>query len=243
MKELILFQFPPAWGLPNMSLFCMRLESFLRIHELPYEVKQVMNPGRGPKGKLPFIKLDGEIIADSEIIISKLLSTMTNPVDHKYDQEALALGTILEEVVCDRLYWFMIYFRWQYQTGWQNTRQLFFKNIPWWLKWYIPGKVRKKILRSLYAQGVGRHNPEEVLAMLRRSCDAISTLLGDKPYCLGPYVSSVDATVFSVLMNFMAIPYRCPTQELVMAYPNFKTYCQRMWKQFYPELMPPSCLK
>lgn len=242
MKELILFQFPPAWGLPNASVYCMRLETFLRIHELPYDVKYVVNPARGPKGKLPFVKLDGAIYADSEIIMSRLLSTMTNPVDSQYDKNTLALGTLIEQVLCDRVYWLMLYFRWQHEAGWEQTKQLFFKRVPWWLKWYLPGKVRKKMLHSLYAQGVGRHSTEEVLDMLRRSFDAIATMLGDKPYCLGQYVSSVDATLFTFLMNFMAVPYNCVSRQLVMQYPNFKTYCQRMWKQFYPELMPPACL-
>lgn len=242
VRELILFQFPPAWGLPNASVYCMRLETFLRIHELPYEVKYVRNPARAPKGKLPFVKLDGEILADSEMIMSRLLTTIANPVDDKFDKETLALGTLVEQVLCERLYWLMLYTRWQHETGWQNTKTLFFKNLPWWIKWYVPHKVRKKMLQSLYAQGMGRHSSEEVMGMLRRTFDALSIRLGDKPYCLGQYVSSVDATLFTFLINFMAVPYDCPSRQLVLQYPNFKTYCQRMWKQFYPELMPPACL-
>lgn len=242
MKELILFQFPPAWGLPNASVYCMRLETFLRIHEIPYEVKYVRNPTRAPKGKLPFVKLDGEILADSEVIIGRLLENMTNPIDSKYDKDDLALGVLVEGILCDKVYWLMLYFCWQHEVGWENTKHLLFKGIPWWLKWYLPEKYRKKVLHSLYEQGIGRHTPEEVLTMLRRSFDAISSMLGDKSYCLGEYVSSVDATLFTFLINFMAVPYDCPTRRLVVQYPNFKTYCQRMWKQFYPELVPPACL-
>ena len=33
-----LYQFNPAWGLPNPSPFCMKVETYLRMVGLPYEV-------------------------------------------------------------------------------------------------------------------------------------------------------------------------------------------------------------
>ena len=60
-----LYQFPPAWGLPNPSPFCMKLEVFLRLAEIPYEVVTWPDPRKAPKGKLPFIEHEGTRIADS----------------------------------------------------------------------------------------------------------------------------------------------------------------------------------
>jgi hypothetical protein len=33
-----LYQFNAAWGLPNPSPFCMKVETYLRMVSLPYEV-------------------------------------------------------------------------------------------------------------------------------------------------------------------------------------------------------------
>jgi hypothetical protein len=49
-----LFQFPRMLGVPNVSPFCCKLETWLRIAQLPYEVVETRDPRKGPKGKLPF---------------------------------------------------------------------------------------------------------------------------------------------------------------------------------------------
>lgn len=35
---LTLYQFEPAWGLPNASPFCMKLETYFRMANLDYQV-------------------------------------------------------------------------------------------------------------------------------------------------------------------------------------------------------------
>ena len=57
-----LMQFPRMFGLPNPSPFCIKVEVLLKMAGLAYECEFVANPGKGPKGKLPAIKDDDEII-------------------------------------------------------------------------------------------------------------------------------------------------------------------------------------
>ena len=59
-----LYQFPSQWSLPNPSPFCMKLETYLRMAKLPFEAVYVINPGKGPKKKLPTINDDGKILGD-----------------------------------------------------------------------------------------------------------------------------------------------------------------------------------
>ena len=58
-----LFQFPRMFGIPNVSPFCCKLETWLRIAKVPYEVVDTPDPRKGPKGKLPFIEDGGVRIA------------------------------------------------------------------------------------------------------------------------------------------------------------------------------------
>jgi hypothetical protein len=51
-----LYQFKPALDLPNASPFCMKLEIYLRMANLPYEIVLNADSRKAPKGKLPYIE-------------------------------------------------------------------------------------------------------------------------------------------------------------------------------------------
>ena len=66
-----LYQYLPAFGLPNASPFCMKLETYLRMAGLPFEapVVSLRELGRAPKGKMPYIEDGVRIPADSTFIM------------------------------------------------------------------------------------------------------------------------------------------------------------------------------
>src|SRR5262245_66307312 len=70
-----LFQFPRMFAVPNVSPFCCKLETWLRIAGIGYEVVDTPDPRTGPKGKLPFIEDAGVRIADTSLIIDHLVKT------------------------------------------------------------------------------------------------------------------------------------------------------------------------
>jgi glutathione S-transferase len=92
-KPIKLFQFPRVFGVPNVSPFCCKLETWLRIAGLPYEVVDTPDPRKGPKGKVPFIEDDGVRIGDSSLIIDHLVKTRGVDPDARLDavQRATAL--------------------------------------------------------------------------------------------------------------------------------------------------------
>jgi glutathione S-transferase len=71
-RPVKLFQFPRMLGVPNLSPFCCKLETWLRIAGIRYELEIVTDPRKGPRGKLPFIEDEGVRIADSTIIVDHL---------------------------------------------------------------------------------------------------------------------------------------------------------------------------
>jgi glutathione S-transferase len=72
---ITLYQFPRFLGVPNMSPFCLKLEAWLRMAELKYDIREVTDPRKGPKGKLPYIRDNETKVADSAIIIDYLKKT------------------------------------------------------------------------------------------------------------------------------------------------------------------------
>ena len=74
-QPIKLFQFPRMFAIPNLSPFCCKLETWLRIARIPYEVVDTPDPRKGPKGKLPFIEDAGLRIADTSVIVDYLITT------------------------------------------------------------------------------------------------------------------------------------------------------------------------
>ncbi|KHJ79627.1 hypothetical protein OESDEN_20721 [Oesophagostomum dentatum] len=66
-----LYQFPRSKYVPNVSPFCLKVETFLKANKIPYEICSLVM-GRSQYGMLPFVELNGEHIADSQIIINRL---------------------------------------------------------------------------------------------------------------------------------------------------------------------------
>ena len=78
-----LYQYAPALGLPNASPFCMKLETYLRMAQLPFVAPQISlrDIGRAPKGKLPYVRDGTTVLADSTLIIDHLKATYGDPLD------------------------------------------------------------------------------------------------------------------------------------------------------------------
>src|SRR5262249_35269940 len=63
--------FAPLWGLSDLSPFVTKVEVYLRLAKLPFEMVP-FSPASflgAPKGKLPYITDGGEKIPDSSFII------------------------------------------------------------------------------------------------------------------------------------------------------------------------------
>ena len=70
-KDIVyLVQFPISPTIRTISPFALKLETYLRLKKVPYEC--VYSFKFSKKGQIPYIELNGEQIADSNIIIQEL---------------------------------------------------------------------------------------------------------------------------------------------------------------------------
>ena len=60
--NLKLFQFNSAFGARNISPFCFKLETYLRMSGIEHEIVWSGSTRNAPKGKLPYIEDDSQIV-------------------------------------------------------------------------------------------------------------------------------------------------------------------------------------
>ena len=63
--SIVLHQSPRCWGMPSSSPFATKAEFFLRAAKVPHTVAG-FNPMQAPRGKMPYIQMNGAYIPDSE---------------------------------------------------------------------------------------------------------------------------------------------------------------------------------
>jgi len=225
---ITLFQFPAGFNVPNPSPFCLKAETFLRLSGLEYRVKTLFDPRKAPKGKLPFIQLDDEVIADSAIILRTLSERLGLTLDAHLDAAGRGRALAISRLCDEHLYFLLVYFRWMEDEGWNQIKPVFFGALPAPLKWFVSGLMRRKIRRDLRGQGLGRHDREELLGFAREDLQALSDLLGAAPFFGGAQPCSADAAAYGILANLILCSLATPLNRLAREYPSLVAYCERL---------------
>jgi glutathione S-transferase len=232
---LKLVQFHPAFGVRNMSPFCLKLETYLRMTGIAHEVVWSSDTRSAPKGKLPYI-IDGAVVmGDSALIIEYLKGKYGDPLDGKLRAEkrahVLAYGRLLE----DSLMFPLLYARWIDAAGWSKMKTLF-KRMPFLLRLVVPGMVRNGVRKQIHAQGTGRHTRDEIYRFGLTYLTAIETLLGDNDFMLGNAPTSLDATAYGFLDNLVETDFDNPLNRQARATPSFVAYCARIRQRWFDDV-------
>jgi glutathione S-transferase len=105
------------------------------------------------------------------------------------------------------------------------------------LRWIVPRVMTKQLRSQLYARGLGRHGEAEIIAQGRADLDALSRLLGDRPYFCGDRPSSIDACILGFLGVTVYVTGDNPLFSYAASLPNLKSYCERMRAAYFPETL------
>lgn len=228
-----LYQFRPAFGLPNASPFCMKVETYLRLAGLDYECPRGADVRKAPKGKMPYIEDDGAVVADSNFIVDYLKQKYGDALDAHLSATERATGLAFQRMLEENTYWTVVYFRWIDEAGWALTRDAFFGWLKPPLRWIVPPLARRIVTKEMHGHGMGRHGRDEIIAIGKRDLTAAADFLGDKPYFLGGRPTSFDATGYAFLANILWAPLEIPLKAHAKQYPQLEAYCRRMKERYY----------
>jgi isoprene-epoxide---glutathione S-transferase len=238
---ITLFGYVPAWGLPDVSPFVTKVDCYLRMIGLPYQLVKL--PGgdltKTPKGKLPVIDDAGTTIADSDFIIRYLKRAYGDPLDARLTLHDKAVAVAFARMLQESFYWYVVQMRYRRDEDFKIYDPVFVEFLD-----FVPPEARvapvkefrERMLHQFYWSGKGRHAPEEIEEFAREEFDAISTYLGDKPYFMGEQPTSIDATLYPWLVHTMRVPFPSPIRTYGNSLSNLVAYCDRMRDSYYADL-------
>jgi len=238
---MIVYTFGPAWGSADLSPFCVKLQTWLRMAGLAYEPR-IGNIRKLPKGKLPALELDGTILTDSTQIIEHLQQRHGDPLrDGARSPVELAVARAMRGMIESELYFANLYQRWAGDANFrivQPTMANYAMQVgaPAWLAPTLMRSARRQMMRQLDMQGMGRHNAAEIAQIGISGYRAISDFLDNKVYMLGAEPSTLDATAFAFLHTLLIPPFASPIKDYVASRSNLVEYHDRMLARWWPEL-------
>ena len=230
-----LFQPKRAFGLPCPSAFCVKVETYLRMAEIPYELAEG-DPRSAPKGKVPWIDDDGIVMGDSTFIIEHLKQKHGNPLDGRLTPRQQAEGHAIQRMLEDNLYFIASYTKWAEDDAFAIYSAELFAGMPAEQLEYVPAMVRKKALAKFDSQGIGRHSPQEIYALGIGDLKAFSELLAAGPYLFGDQPTSFDACAFGVIGNLKDGPFASPVQDAARNTANVSEYIDRIRAQYFSDI-------
>jgi glutathione S-transferase len=230
-----LFVFPRIFGIPNLSPFCCKLETWLRIAKIPYVVVETSDPRTAPRRKLPYVEDGGARIADSSVIVDHLSRTRSMDLDEGLSPSQRATALLVQRTLEDHFAFVLAYTHLLRDEGLRHTRARF-ERLPSIVRPFVARAVHKNVTKLLWSQGLLRCAHDEIIAAAIADWRAVLTFMSDGPYFFGERATSVDAVVFGTLAPTILTPIETPIREFLRSQPKVPAYTKRMLDGFFPEL-------
>lgn len=198
---------------PNIDTFSMKLETYLRVNNIPYQFDENYEHGPDKNSCIPWIEYNGTRLADTKVIIRYLNGELNTDLNEKLNPEERSKAKDTQKWLEEHTHWVQYHSRWY--IYWDDMLVNVFgcppainKLIRRPARWY-----QKKLTTEA---GIGCHSDEEVLNMLVDDIRKFSEILGDKKYIMGDQITEVDCTAFAILSQVRwCSPKTCPGHQLL----------------------------
>jgi glutathione S-transferase len=230
---ITLYGFGPNFGLPETSPYVTKTEVQLQMAGLAYRKEQAF-PEQSPKGQMPFIDDNGELVADSTFIRSHIERKYGIDLDAGLDRRGRAEAWALERMIENHFGWMVGYSRFFLPDNFEKGPARFFDHAPELQRAAMREAMMERIRETFLAVGVLRHSPEEIEALGGRSIEALAAVLGDKPYLMADRPTGVDAIAFAALAALVTPFFDSPLRRRAEAHPTLPAYVDRMMRRYYP---------
>ena len=231
---ITLYGFGPGFGLPEISPFVTKTEVQLKMAGLAYRKERAMPPA-SPKGQLPFIDDEGEVVADSTFIRAHVERKYGFDFDAGLDQKSRAQAWAFERMIEHHIYWALVGARWVEPENFAKGPAHFFDGAPDDRREKLREDAQFRVAENYLLSGLGRHAPDDDVDLALRSIFALSVQLADKPFLMGEKPCGVDATAFALLAGILTPFFASKLRSEVETFGNLTGYADRMMRKYYPD--------
>ncbi|KAI0222593.1 Failed axon connections-like [Lamellibrachia satsuma] len=227
-NTVILHQIGRGPWAPSMSPFPIKLETYLRMAEIPYQNEHAFE--MSSKGKTPWITYNGVDVADTQFCIEYLNKQFSVDLNKDLSSVERSTARAFQKMTEEHLYWCGALWKWVYDTDWTFLKEAI--PVSGFMLMLISWSVRK----ATHGQGLGRHSQEEVMTIGQADLKALSDFLGNKKFFMGDKPSEVDCAIFGLLaIIYWHLP-RSPLEDYMKEeLPNLGEYCETMKQTFWPD--------
>jgi glutathione S-transferase len=196
---------PHLVGFESYSPFCLKVHRALRLSALPYEREHAAEPGAfkryNPAAQVPVLLVDGEPVADSTRIVSRLEVISGNALSSGLDLRGRAEAFLWEEMADGVLSGFLVAARWLDEDNWAKTKAAYFVGMPSLLRYVIPERIRSRIRVGL-SRDVVRPDLRTTWANFLQILDGLEERAPSDGFWLGAAPSRADVALFAQLHSF-----------------------------------------
>lgn len=202
---ITLITFPATFGEFAASPFCTKAGYLLEMSGQPWQREDTLDPRKFKYAKLPAIRVDGEVICDSENI-RHYLERKGADFDAGLCADDRASARAFVVMAEEHMYFHQAIDRWGDERVWPIVRDAYFTVIPKLVRGFVTGKMRKELMRGMHVQGLGRFSVAERLARLEPDLGAIAARLENRKFLFGDAPCSADASIAAMLGGMRASP-------------------------------------
>lgn len=231
-----LYTFGPHFGLPDASPFVMKAEMLLKLAGVPYET-DTRGLGKAPKGKLPYIRDDEAVIADSTLIRLHLEKKYKFDFDAALSTRERGIAWCIDKMLEDHYYWHLVYWRWLDAGNFEKGPRHFFNRVPALIRPVVVRLVLRNVRTRMHGHGLGRLDDYEKTLLCNRAIDSLSQVLGDNRYLMGDKPCGADATAFAFVAGGLPDLFQSPLQEKLSRTGNLVAYRDRLMREFFPKFV------
>lgn len=224
---ITLLTYPQGLGQFSLSPFCVKAAYLLSLSGLPWAREDTNDPRKMPHAKLPVLRTDERLIADSDAIRTWLESQGAE-FEMGLSDIQKAQSHCLIRMAEEHLYFQLVMDRWCNDDVWPTIREIYFHEIPSLLRKPITNGLRRSLKRGLVTHGLARFSPQERLDRLEKDLEAIQSFLWQSPFLMGEAPTAADLSVAPVLAAMRATPVKTPLSRRIGEDKIISEYLDRM---------------
>ena len=221
---ITLYSYPGLFGVADNNGYGLKVFAFLRLVGLAFVHEHILDASEAPRGQLPYIVDDGEIIGDSQTIIAHLIGKYRLTIDAALSERERDLSLLVTRLL-DDLYWVMSYSRWKDERYWPAFRAALIREHPSLSEDGL-ARARENNFQRYHFQGIGRFTPDAAYARGLADLQVLADLIPADGYIHGAHPTSIDAGIYGFIANIHFYDIETPLKQFVSSRQNLVRHCK-----------------